>query len=94
MADSDLEPAFVDTANPERHDLIEAMHRVIGTELTEKQRTVLLAEIKGMAQVEIARQMGCTLNALYKLSHDARRRLKRGLAQAGLTTQEFANAFR
>src|SRR5262249_2216550 len=33
------------------------MHRVIATELTEKQRTVLLAEIKGMAQVEIARWM-------------------------------------
>lgn len=82
------------TANPERQAIIEAMHRVIATELTEKQRTVLLAETKGMAQVEIARQMGSNLNAIYKLGHDARQRLKRGLEQAGFTAQEFATAFR
>ena len=93
-ADSGFEPASVDAANPERQALIEAMHRVIATELTEKQRAVLLAEIKGMAQVEIARQMGARPNAVYKLSHDARHRLKIGLEQAGFAAQEFANAFR
>jgi RNA polymerase sigma-70 factor (ECF subfamily) len=94
VADSGFEPASVDAANPERQALLEAMHQVMATELTEKQRTVLLAEIKGMAQVEIARQMGSSLNATYKLSHDARHRLKRGLEQAGFTAQEFAAAFR
>jgi RNA polymerase sigma-70 factor (ECF subfamily) len=93
-ADWGFEPASVSAANPERQALIEAMHNIIATGLTEKQRTVLLAEIKGMAQVEIARQMGSSVNAVYKLSHDARHRLKRGLEQAGFTAQEYANAFR
>ena len=93
VANSGFEPSSA-TANPERQAIIEAMHRVIATELTEKQRTVLTAETKGMAQVEIARQMGSNLNAIYKLGHDARQRLKRGLEQAGFTAQEFATAFR
>jgi RNA polymerase sigma-70 factor (ECF subfamily) len=94
VADSGLEPASVGAASSERQALVEAMHQVIATGLTEKQRTVLLAELKGMAQVEIARQMGSSVNAVYKLSHDARQRLKRGLEQAGLTAQDFATAFR
>ena len=94
VADSGFEPASADAVNPERQALLEAIHQVIATELTEKQRTLLLAEIKGMALVEIARQMGISLNALYKLSHDARHRLKRGLEQAGFTVQDYANAFR
>lgn len=93
VANSGFEPSSA-TANPERQAIIEAMHRVIATELTEKQRTVLTAETKGMAQVEIARQMGSNLNAIYKLGHDARQRLKRGLEKAGFTAQEFATAFR
>ena len=93
VADSGFEPSST-AANPERQVVIEAMHQVIATELTEKQRTVLLAEIKGMAQVEIARQMGSNVNAVYKLGHDARHRLKRGLEQAGFTANEFASAFR
>lgn len=82
------------TTDPGQQAILEAMYRVIATDLTEKQRTVLTAEIKGMAQVEIARQMGSNLNAIYKLGYDARQRLKRGLAQAGFTAQEFATAFR
>ena len=72
--------------------MIDAMQRIIRSELTEKQRTVLLAELKGMAQEEIARQMGTSRNSLYKLSHDARQRLKRGLEDAGFTAREYATA--
>ena len=94
VADSGFEPASVSDGNPERQALVEAMHHVIATGLTDKQRTVLLAEIKGMAQVEIARQMGSSVNAVYKLSHDARNRLTRRLEQAGFTAQAFADALR
>lgn len=78
------------TASQESQPIIVAMYRIIDSDLTEKQRTVLLAEIKGMAQEEIARQMGTSRNALYKLSHDARHRLKQGLEKAGFTAQDFA----
>ena len=52
------------------------MYEIIRSELTEKQRTALLAELKGMPQDEIAKHLGSNRNALYKLTHDARRRLK------------------
>lgn len=91
VADTGFEPSAAETSpDRESQPIIEAMYRIIGSDLTEKQRTVLLAEIKGMAQEEIARQMGSSRNALYKLSHDARQRLKQGLEKAGFTAQEYA----
>ena len=91
VADTGFEPSAVAETTPDRESqpIIAAMYRIIGSDLTDKQRTVLLAEIKGMAQEEIARQMGSTRNALYKLSHDARERLKHGLEKAGFTAQEY-----
>ena len=95
VADTNFDPVSdVDgDVVPERRELVEAMYRVINTQLTDRQRTVLLAEIKGMAQEEIAGQLGCSRNALYKLSHDARFRLKQELVQAGFDYQSFAFAF-
>lgn len=92
VADTGFEPSTTVevSTDSERPPIIEAMYQIIGSELTEKQRTVLLAEIKGMAQEEIARQMGSSRNALYKLSHDARLRLKQGLENAGFTAEEYA----
>ena len=91
VADTGFEPSAAETTpDQESQPIIEAMYRIIGSDLTEKQRTVLLAEIKGMAQEEIARQMGSSRNALYKLSHDARQRLKQGLEEAGFTAHEYA----
>ena len=92
MADTGFEPS---SAGDDTDDsLVEAMYRIIGSDLTEKQRTVLLAEIKGMAQVEIARQMQSRPNAVYKLSHDARRRVKRGLEEAGFSIRDVVPTFR
>ena len=95
VADTNFEPASAagDDLAPERRELVEAMYHVINTQLTEKQRTVLLAEIKGMAQEEIAAQLGCGRNALYKLSHDARFRLKQELALVGFDSESFSAAF-
>ena len=92
VADTGFEPSAVSetTPNSECQPIIAEMYRIIGSDLTDKQRTVLMAEIKGMAQEEIARQMGSSRNALYKLSHDARQRLKQGLEKVGFTAQEYA----
>lgn len=94
VADTGFQPATaVETSQtPERQPIVETMYRIIAAELTEKQRTVLLAEIKGMAQEEIASQMGSNRNTLYKLSHDARRALKTGLEKAGYTAETFTTA--
>jgi RNA polymerase sigma-70 factor (ECF subfamily) len=76
-----------------RTALLEKMHEVIQTELTDRQRTVLLAELKGMPQEEIVRHLGSNRNAVYKLSHDARKRLKRGLESAGYQAEDIHAAF-
>jgi RNA polymerase sigma-70 factor, ECF subfamily len=77
----------------EREAILGAMHEVIRNDLTEKQRAALLAELGGMPQDEIARHLGSNRNALYKLTHDARKRLKRGLEAAGFTAEDIGAAY-
>jgi RNA polymerase sigma-70 factor (ECF subfamily) len=80
-------------AQSEREAILAAMHEVIRNGLTTKQREALLAELKGIPQDEIARYLGSNRNALYKLTHDARKRLRRGLEAAGFTAEDVGAAF-
>ncbi|MCI0554949.1 MAG: sigma-70 family RNA polymerase sigma factor [Anaerolineae bacterium] len=73
--------------------MIKKLHEMIRNELTDKQRTALLAELKGMPQNEIAKQLGSNRNAIYKLTHDARKRLKHGLELAGYRAEDLNSAF-
>lgn len=72
----------------ERNAIVEEMLRMIDSKLTERQRTALLAELRGMPQDEIARHLGSNRNAIYKLTHDARKKLRNGLEAAGYTTDD------
>ncbi len=72
----------------ERNGIVDAMLQIIEFELTDRQRTALLAELRGMPQEEIARQLGSNRNALYKLTHDARKSLRAGLEAAGYSADE------
>jgi len=76
-----------------RQAVLAEMHRVLETGLTDRQRQALVAELRGMPQAEIAAQMGLTRNALYKLTHDARQKLKRGLEAAGVSGDEVRVTF-
>ena len=76
-----------------RQTILAEMHRVLETGLTDRQRQALVAELRGMPQAEIAAQMGLTRNALYKLTHDARQNLKRGLEAAGIGGDEVRETF-
>lgn len=72
----------------------ETLQRIIATELTEKQRTALVAtQIHGMPLAEVARRMGSNRNALYKLLHDARQKLKKQMEAEGLSAQQVLAAF-
>jgi RNA polymerase sigma-70 factor (ECF subfamily) len=44
--------------------------------LTDRQREATLAKLSGLPLIEIARRLSTTQGAIYKLLHDARRRLK------------------
>ena len=75
-------------------DMLVMVRRIMAEELTDKQRQAMMAiAIKGMPLEEVARRMGTNRNALYKLMHDTRLRLKRRLAQEGLTPDEVLAVF-
>ena len=91
------EPAVDSTAGQqiaaEQRTLIEKMYQIINVDLSKKQRDALLAELKGMPQEEIGRQMGSNRNAVYKLTHDARKRLKISLEASGYTVTDIQATF-
>src|SRR5215204_3770566 len=74
--------------------LLGELRRMVDEELTDRQREAVVAVIlEGMPISEVARRMGTNQNALYKLLHDARRKLKRRMEAAGLSPQEVLAAF-
>jgi RNA polymerase sigma-70 factor, ECF subfamily len=86
-----------DTTGPaqhaEQHAIGETLRRLIDEALTDKQWTAMTAELGGMPLEEIARRMDSNVNAVYKLLHDARQRLKHGLETAGYTAEDVRSAF-
>jgi RNA polymerase sigma-70 factor, ECF subfamily len=74
--------------------VLQELRRMIDEELTDRQREAVVAVLlEGMPISEVARRMGTNQNALYKLLHDARRKLKREMESAGLSPQEVLAAF-
>jgi RNA polymerase sigma-70 factor (ECF subfamily) len=74
--------------------MLAQVQRLIMEELTDKQRQAMTAiSIQGMPIEEVARRMNTTRNALYKLLHDARLRLKHRMAQEGLTPEDVLSVF-
>jgi RNA polymerase sigma-70 factor (ECF subfamily) len=74
--------------------LMEMVQRLIAEELTDRQRQAMTAVIMGgMPLEEVARRMGTNRNALYKLLHDARQRLKKRMLARGLSPQDVLAAF-
>lgn len=84
--------------NPEKRATQTIMTEMIETmlkeDLTERQRTAMLAIMKGgMSLEEVARRMDTNRNALYKLLHDARKQMRISLLEKGLTPGEVIEAF-
>jgi len=83
-------------ADPERQSaqagILRAMQETLA-QLSERQRSAIVAELRGMPQEEIGRQLGITRNAVYKLGHDARKKLKLGLEAGGFDAAEIRAAF-
>jgi len=74
----------------ERTDMLAWMKRIMAEELTDKQRKAIAAiAFGGMPLEEVARRMDTNRNALYKVIHDGRVRLKRRLAREGMNPQDI-----
>jgi RNA polymerase sigma-70 factor, ECF subfamily len=73
--------------------LMAQLRGFISEELTKRQRTALLAAMGGMPMEVVAIRMGSNRNAVYKLLHDARKRLKRRMEAEMLSPQDVLAAF-
>jgi RNA polymerase sigma-70 factor (ECF subfamily) len=78
----------------ERADMMSHVRRVIDEELTDRQRQALvLLGIQGMPMEDAARKLKTNRNALYKLLHDARLRLKTRLAAEDISAHDVLSLF-
>jgi RNA polymerase sigma-70 factor (ECF subfamily) len=90
LADSHAGP---ETA-AERTDMLQRVRRIIDEELTDRQRQALiLLGVQDMPMEDAARKLRTNRNALYKLLHDARLRLKRRLSMEDISPHEVLTLF-
>lgn len=87
MGDSGQEKNIV------RHRVLVELRDALDNHLTDRQRAVLIAELNGLPQAEIAASLGLNRNALYKLSHDARKRVKHHLETADISAADVLWVF-
>lgn len=75
-------------------EIREIIREVIEHDLTDKQRHVLIMMVFNEVPMdELVRQLGTNRNAIYKLLHDARRKLKYGLQARGFEVAEMLALF-
>lgn len=90
MASTDPSPETMS----EQQDLMGFIMKLIGEELTSRQQAAIVAvSFQGVPMEEVARRLNTNRNALYKLIHDGRMRLKRRLEQEGLSPEELMTLF-
>jgi RNA polymerase sigma-70 factor (ECF subfamily) len=78
----------------EQKDAMGLVQQIIHQELTPRQRSVMMAiNVQGVPLDVIAERMGSNRNALYKMMHDARLKLKRRLEREGLPPEELLKMF-
>lgn len=87
-----------DVIPPEQSALQSEVQRIIQDvilkDLTEKQRQVLvLMVVHEVPLDEVVRHFGTNRNAVYKMLHDARRKLKTGLRTNGFDVSEMLDLF-
>jgi RNA polymerase sigma-70 factor, ECF subfamily len=94
-ANAELDPHFVVDASQtsSRATLLHKLKELINGELTERQWTAITAELAGMPLPQIAEIIGGNTNSLYKLLHDARKKLRRGLEASGFTIDDVREAW-
>jgi len=73
--------------------LLKTLAELIEGELTDKQRTVVRALLGGMPVEEIASRTESNRNAVYKLFHDAKLRLKKGFESKNFSIADIEGIF-
>jgi RNA polymerase sigma-70 factor, ECF subfamily len=77
-----------------QNEVSNIIEEVIERDLTEKQRRVLIMMVfHEVPMDEVVRELGTNRNAVYKLLHDARRKLRSSLQARGFEMAETLNLF-
>jgi RNA polymerase sigma-70 factor (ECF subfamily) len=74
----------------EQQLVITLLQRLIEDTLSDRQRMAIRGTLAGLSVEVIAERLDSNRNAVYKLVHDARLRLKHGFEEAGVTTEEIS----
>ena len=83
------DPGGEPSAGAESRELITALNRAITDELTPHQREVLVALTLNDVPIDVlAERLSTTRGALYKTTHDARRKLRACLSHQGFTLDQ------
>lgn len=81
------------TDEGEKDAVVATLRRLISTVLTDKQRAVIEGELSGVPIAVLIERFGTNRNAVYKLGHDARMKLKQALEEEGITAEEVRATF-
>jgi len=77
-----------------RNEVWQVLQEASRQDLTDKQRQVFnYILIHGINAEVVAERMGMTANAIYKLTHDARRKFKSALERRGFSKEDIFAAF-
>ena len=86
------------TQDPERatqqEEVLTVIQRIIDEELTDRQRMALTNLLfRGMPMAEVAERLGTNKNNVYKIMHDARKKLKKRLIEYDLSEDYVLSIF-
>ena len=89
-----LDPQAGPETTVEQRDMLALIGRILQEELTERQLAMMQAvALRGVPMEALAQKLGVERNALYKMMHDARLKLKRRLAREGLELGDVMATF-
>lgn len=77
----------------DQQKILETLQELIDTKLTDKQRVAIRALLEGLPVEVIAEKSNSNRNAVYKLVHDARTRLREGFVQSGIAADDINAIF-
>ena len=77
----------------EKDKILSKLRELIDSCLTPKQRDAVHSLLNGMPVEVFAEKTGSNRNAVYKLIHDARSKLRRGFEQAGFQAEDINAVF-
>lgn len=89
------DPSYTPEQEASQSNILDIVYHMIDNDLTDRQRTAIVAILQGGMPIDqVAEKLDTNRNALYKLIHDARKRLQQSLQdRTGFTAQEVLAMF-